>query len=150
MSFSTFGPIRRSVIRCLVFFDLLSFGVRSIGVRSFGVRSFGVRSFGVGSFGVRSLGVRSFDVQSFGVQQVNHMNVVLGRACYQALSQRGSVIIQIQYIILYTVCIYMYSMPRITFTQTIGITFSTLYRIAVEVPNSQKYKTNTKVLQMYV
>jgi hypothetical protein len=37
MSFSTFGPIRRSVIRCSVFFDLLSFGVRSFGVRKFGV-----------------------------------------------------------------------------------------------------------------
>ncbi len=66
--FSTFGPIRRSVIWCSLFFDLLSFGVRSFGVRSFGVRSFGVRSFGVGSFGVGSFGVRSFNVQSFGVQ----------------------------------------------------------------------------------
>ncbi len=34
MSFSTFGLIRRSVIRCLVFFNLLSFGVRSFGVQS--------------------------------------------------------------------------------------------------------------------
>jgi hypothetical protein len=67
MSFSMFGPIQRLVIRCSLFFDLMSFGVWSFSVWSFGVRSFGVWSFGVRSFGVRSSGVRSFGIGSFSV-----------------------------------------------------------------------------------
>ncbi len=48
-SLSMFGPIRGSVFRCLVLFDVRSFEVRSFDVQSFEVQSFEVRSFEVRS-----------------------------------------------------------------------------------------------------